>query len=57
MLNATQKIPKVNVPNLVTPLNWTLVFEWYVVGCGSKNGYQKDTCQKRLDYILFKLHT
>ena len=23
-------------------LNTTLVFEWFVVECGSKNGYQKE---------------
>ena len=24
------------------------IFEWYGLRCGSKNGYQKDTCLKRL---------
>ena len=37
---------KANVPNLVTCLNKTPLFEWYMVRCGSKNGYQKDTCLK-----------
>ena len=23
-------------------------FEWYVVRCGSKNGFQKDTCSKEI---------
>ena len=32
---------KVDVPNLVTYLNRTPIIEWYVVRCGSKNGYQK----------------
>ena len=31
--------PKVDVPNLVTYLNETPMFEWNVVWCGSKNGY------------------
>ena len=30
------------MPNLVTALNWTPIFEWYVIRCGFKNGYQKD---------------
>ena len=25
-------------------LHWTPVCEWYLVWCGSKNGYQKDMC-------------
>ena len=29
------------MPNLVTYLNRTPIIEWYVVRCGSKNGYQK----------------
>ena len=28
--------------NLVTCLNRAPTYEWYVVWCGSKNGYQKD---------------
>jgi hypothetical protein len=34
--------PKGNVPNSTTYLNWTLIFEWCVVRCGSKNGHQND---------------
>ena len=26
----------------------TLIFEWYVIKCGSKNGHQKDTCLKEI---------
>ena len=37
---------KVDVPNLVTYLNWTPTFEWCMVWCGSKNGYQEDMCLK-----------
>ena len=32
---------KVNMPNMITYLNWTPIFEWYVFGCGFKNIYQK----------------
>ena len=39
---------KVDVPNSVTYLRRTLIFEWYVVWCGSKNKYQKDTCLKEI---------
>jgi hypothetical protein len=35
--------PKVDMPNLVSGLNRTPIFEWYVVRCGSKNG-----CQRRV---------
>ena len=31
---------KIDVPNSVTYFNWTPIFEWYVVGRGSKNKYQ-----------------
>ena len=31
----------VNMPNLVTYLNQTPLFEWCVVRCGSKNNHQK----------------
>ena len=37
-------IYKVDNPYLVNSLNWTPTFEWYVVGYGFKNGYQKDMC-------------
>ena len=39
---------KVDEPNLITYLNWTPIFEWCVVRCGSKNGYQKDMCLKEI---------
>jgi hypothetical protein len=32
----------VDIPNVVTYLNRILIFEWYVVWCDSKNGYQND---------------
>ena len=30
------------MPNSITSLNRTPIFEWYVVRCEFKNGYQKD---------------
>ena len=35
-----KQLLKINLLNLVTSLNHTLNFEWYVVRCGSKNIYQ-----------------
>ena len=32
----------------MTHLNWTPIFQWYVVRCESKNGDQK----KKSDYVL-----
>ena len=32
----------------ITNLMGRMYFEWYVVGCGSKNGYQKDVCLKEI---------
>ena len=39
---------KVDMPNSVTHLIWTPIFEWYVARCGSKNGYKKDMCLKEI---------
>ena len=39
---------KADVPNLVTYLYQTPIFEWYVVRCGSKNRYQNDLCLKEI---------
>ena len=36
------------MPNSVTHRNWTPIFEWYVIRCGSKNKYQKYTCLKEM---------
>ena len=38
--------PKEDVPNLVTYLNRTSIFEWYVIRYGSKNGHQKDVSKR-----------
>lgn len=35
------KLPKVDVPNLITYFNRMLIFQWHVVRCGSNNGYKK----------------
>ena len=34
-------LSKVDIPDSNTTIIWTRIFEWYVVRCGSKNGYQK----------------
>ena len=34
----------IDTPYSVTFLIETPIFEWYVVWCGSKNGYRKDMC-------------
>ena len=36
------------MPNLVTYLNWTLIFEWFVVSFAWKNAHQKDMCLKEI---------
>ena len=35
---------KVDFPSSLTYTNWTPILEWYVVRCGSMNGYWKDSC-------------
>ena len=35
---------RVSGPGSVTYLEWTSVFGWCMVGCGSKNGHQVDIC-------------
>ena len=39
---------KVSMPYWPAYLNWTPMFEWYVVGCGSKNGHHKDMCLEEI---------
>lgn len=34
------------MPNLVTHLNWTLVFEWCGLGVAPKNKYKKDVFKR-----------
>ena len=36
------------MPNLITYLTCTPIFEWYVVWCGYKNEYKKDMCLKEI---------
>ena len=37
------------MPNSITYLHQTPIFEWYVARCGPKNGYQKDImCLKEI---------
>ena len=40
------------MPNSVSDLNQTPIFEWYVVWCGSTKDNKKVPCvQKRLSYV------
>lgn len=36
------------MPNLVTNLNWTPMFEGYVARWVSENGYQNDKCSQEI---------
>jgi hypothetical protein len=47
------------VPNSVTSLNGTPTFEYYVVSCGSKNGYQKRRLfeSEWIAYLRFDNHS
>ena len=42
----------VHMPNSVTYLNWTPIFEWCVVRCGSNNGHQTNICSKVIGPML-----
>lgn len=35
-------------PYILISLDWTLIFEWYVLWCGSKNKYLKDMSLKEI---------
>ena len=48
---------KVDVSISVPSLDWTPIFEWYVVRCGSKNIYQKDTCLKEIRLLAQNIIT
>ena len=39
---------KVDVPNVISYLNLTHIFERHVVWCSPKNGYQKDVCLEEI---------
>ena len=39
----------VDEPNLITYRNHTHAFEWYLVRCDSKNGYQKNMYSKEIE--------
>ena len=47
---------KIDVSNLIFDLKHTPIFEWCIVGCGSKNIHQKTCIVKRLDYVLTNLN-
>lgn len=42
---------KVSMPNLVTYLHWTPMFECWVVRCKSKNKYHKDMSLKEINRL------
>jgi hypothetical protein len=42
---------KGDMPNLITYLNYTPIFEWYIVKCGSNNGYRTNMC-----WIIIWIH-
>ena len=48
---------QVDDPYLVAFLTKTPIFEWYVVRCGSKNGYQKHMCFKEIGLCAHDLIT
>lgn len=41
-----EAVIKVDVCNANVAIMWTPIIEWFIVRCGSKNGYQKDMCLK-----------
>ena len=41
-----EAVIKVDAPNANIAIMWTPIIEWYIVRCGSKNGYQKHMCLK-----------
>ena len=36
----------------ITYLDWTLIFGWYVVWCGTNNLYQKDICLREFGLCI-----
>jgi len=42
----------VDNPYVVTSLHQTPIFEWYVVWCDSKNGYERHVFYKKLGCML-----
>ena len=47
----------VDVPNLVSNMRGTPIFGWSIVGCGSKNGSQRDTYLQEIELWGQKLLT
>ena len=48
-------ISEVNMPNSVIYLDWTSLYKWYVVRCGSMNIYQEDMFKR--DWIMCSKYT
>ena len=40
-----------NMRKSIVAIIWTPTFEWYVVGCGSKNKHQKDMCVEEIGVL------
>ena len=45
------------MPNLHKYMNWTHVFDWYVVTFGLITGYQKDTCLDGIGLCVQNMRT
>ena len=44
------KSDNIDMPKSITNyLNQTPIFEWYVIRCGFRNGYQRDMCIKEIN--------
>lgn len=39
-------------PYMITLLNWTLTFEWYMVRLIITYGHYKDMCYDEIEYVL-----
>ena len=48
---------EVDEPKSNIAIIWTLIFEWYVIRCGFKNGHQKDMCFKELGLCVQNMPT
>ena len=46
-----ESVHEVHVANFVTSLNRTTIYEWYVVMCDYKNGYQKYMCLEEIGLL------
>ena len=49
--------PKVSIPNAIAHLKWTLIFQWCVIRCGSRNKHQTYMCIQELGLHASHLFT